>query len=162
MQFRLQFQLWQFQLNSNSNTGNSNSIPIPVRLGKANSISIPIPELELELARKSNSGPELAPALVVSTTYYVSRVHCTFEYIHRYHRFMLENLPGHDIGHWPAGPTAIFSRRASRATSMHFLLARWGHQATDRATGWSGGHWPDAVGGSVCKAHANNRQSPVY
>ena len=32
---------------------------------------------------------------------------------------------GHDIGHWPAGPTAIFSRRASRATSMHFLLARW-------------------------------------
>ena len=33
--------------------------------------------------------------------------------------------PGHDIGHWPAGPTAIFSRRASRATSMHFLLARW-------------------------------------
>ena len=33
--------------------------------------------------------------------------------------------PGHDIGRWPAGPTAIFSRRASRATSMHFLLARW-------------------------------------
>ena len=32
---------------------------------------------------------------------------------------------GHDIGHWPAGPLAIFSRRASRATSMHFVLARW-------------------------------------
>ena len=37
-------------------------------------------------------------------------------------------LTGHDIGHWPVGPTAIFSRRASRATSMHFLLARLGNR----------------------------------
>ena len=34
---------------------------------------------------------------------------------------------GHDIGHWPAGPTAIFSRRASRATSMHLFTGPMGH-----------------------------------
>ena len=51
--------------NSNSNDGNSNSIPIPPGLGKANSNSIPIPELDLELARKSNSGAELTPTLIV-------------------------------------------------------------------------------------------------
>ena len=58
---------------------------------------------------------------------------------------------GHDIGHWPAGPTAIFSCRASS-----------GHKQTVWATSGSGGHWPEAVGGSVCKARANNRQPPVY
>ena len=36
-------------------------------------------------------------------------------------------IAGHDIGHWPAGPTAIFSRRASRATSMHFFTGPMGH-----------------------------------
>ena len=43
------------------------SIPIPPGLGKANSNSIPIPELDLELARKSNSGAELTPTLVIHT-----------------------------------------------------------------------------------------------
>ena len=39
------------------------SIPIPLGLGKANSNSIP--ELDLELTRKSNSGAELTPTLVL-------------------------------------------------------------------------------------------------
>ena len=50
--------------NSNSNDGNSNSIPIPPGLSKANSNSIP--ELDLELARKSNSGAELTPTLIIT------------------------------------------------------------------------------------------------
>ena len=54
------------------------------------------------------------------------------------------NTPGHDIGHWPAGPTAIFSCRASSGHKQAFWTGPNGPVATVRATGGSGEHWPDA------------------
>ena len=80
---------------SNSNYGNSNSIPIqilaiPIQFqfrsdwGKANSIPIP----ELELASKSNSGPELAPALSVTHPNFS----CTKESVAECHALFLPNI----------------------------------------------------------------------
>ena len=43
--------------------------------------------------------------------------------------------PGHDIGHWPAGPTAIFSCRASSGHKHAFFTG------PNEPLGNSSGHW---------------------
>ena len=55
-----------------------------------------------------------------------------------------EYKSGHDIGHWPAGPTAIFSCLVSSGHKQAFWTAPNGPVATVRVTSVSGEHWPDA------------------